>query len=81
MKYTVSLRLVGDEQAVRAAIAELEAELGLRVHIAPPRKGRKGDEWLAYGMLAVPAAEIPTTILPAPQAYTGITKRLTRRKP
>lgn len=80
MKHTVSIRLLGDEQGVRAAIAELEAELGLRVHFPSPQRGRKGNEWLSYGTLTVPAAEIPTTTA-EPTAYTGPTKRLGRRKP
>ncbi len=80
MKHTVQIRLVGTEEAVRAAIVELEGNLGVRCQIPPPRKGRKGDEWLAYGTLVAPDTNIPTTSA-AVQAYTGVTRRLGRRKP
>lgn len=83
MKYTVSLRLIGDEVALNAAIAELEAEMGLRVHVAPPRKGRKDSEWIAYGTLAVPRGGIVTgdPAAHAPPAVTGPTIPLDPNQP
>lgn len=48
----VSVRLVGEEPAVRQVIEELTNMFGGRLDIAPMRN-RKGGEWVALGTLLV----------------------------
>ena len=84
----VSLRLIASSEAeAQAAIAELRNYVGsARIALSSPQKGRKSDQWLAYGMFQFERVEPPTIVAPAPTtgpttriAATGKTRKL--RKP
>jgi hypothetical protein len=53
----VQIRLVGDQETVKALVERMNAAQvpGVRVALGNPRKGRKGEEYLSYGTVALDA--------------------------
>jgi hypothetical protein len=72
----VSIRLIASSEAeAQAAITELRNYVGsARIALSKPERGRKGDQWLSYGMFQFDRDE-PTTIV-APAPATGKTRKL-----
>jgi hypothetical protein len=54
----VQLRLIGSESEVHAAIALLNTVLDKAVVVQAPRRGKRGDEHIAYGSINLALVEV-----------------------
>jgi hypothetical protein len=76
----VNVRLDGDEQAVKAAIALLEYALGDIVHLTPPRlstRAKYAGSALARGTLRIPESETEAEQVERQiKVYDGKTRKL-----